>query len=588
MKQLYYTRRIALVVDIGDLKKEFTGETELLTKRIEKWAQLIGNKTFLYYGEEEHCISYATFNDMANAIAHNLIIMGIRKGDVVSVFLKNSLIAVLAMYGIWKAGAVYSPINYNFFGKLLTHQINNSKPKLLILETDMISRINDVSDDIPGINILIHRPGKSERSYNPDTAFDNLDGKFTQFKFEEFIKGNTINPNLDIKYYDTANIIYTSGTTGPSKGVVQTHRWINQYTFNPRQLVSQEDVIYNDSPLYHVSGAFANLGLGAWVGCTVAMWDRFSASNFWNRINACGASKAGLIGVMIPRLMKQKETPHDRFNTLKQLHMQPLPENHYEFAKRFGVDFITSGYGQTEAGNGFLGIFDELEEGEGTPYNLYKGHSRGDMLAIAKKYGFPVNKGKIDLPKGYMGKSPTLLQATILNENDEECLPGECGELAFRTLFPYSIFNCYLDNPKATVQSFRNFWFHTGDACKMDEDGNFYFIDRMGAFLRVKGENISSFQIEDIVNSHEMIEMSAVFPIPAEEGGEDEIVLCVVIKDGNYIREKDLTEWIRNNMPRFMWPKYVRVFKDFPRTPTNKVEKYKLKDEVLKQLRRSS
>lgn len=571
----------------ADIIKELQSDTEIAAYALEKWAEVTGDKTFFYYGEEDRHISYREFNAMANSIGNSLISMGVEKGDRISLFLKNPLVTTLAMFGIWKAGAVFCPINFNYRGRLLSYQLNDNKPKLLIMETDMIPLINDIKDDIPHFKVFLHEPQKGDHDFNPETAGVGLDKKFDRYPFEDFLKGEASNPGLDIKYYDTANIIYTSGTTGPAKGVVQSHRWINQYTFNLRKFCTRDDVVYNDLPLYHVGGAFANVVRGAWTGCTVAVWDKFSPADFWRRIEVSGASAAILLDVMIPWLMSAGETSRDRMNSLNKVHMQPLPQYHHQVAKRFGIDFITCGYGQTEGGNGFVGIFDELDEGEGTPPELYKGYSREEFRAVADRYGYPVHSGKEDLPKGFMGKPSILLEATILNEHDEECAPGQFGQLAFRPKAPYTILSEYFGKPEATLKTFRNFWFHTGDGCYKDEAGNFFFVDRMGGFIRTRGENISSYQIEDIINSHPGIDMSAAFPIPAEVGDEDDVVVYIVPKKGASLKEDDLRSWIKVEMPKFMWPKHIRFTDDLPRTPTNKVEKYKLKEMILKELGRS-
>ncbi|MBF7082754.1 AMP-binding protein [Desulfallas sp. Bu1-1] len=572
-------------MDLKDLERELKSDGEIVAYKLEEWAEKIGDKTCFYYGEEGKHITYKEFNELSNSIGHNLKAMGVEKGDRISLFLKNPLVTTLAMFGIWKVGAVFCPINFNYRGRLLSYQIKDTNPKLLISETDMIPLINDIKDDIPGLTVFLHKPKQGDHDYNPETANIELDKKFLQYPFEELFKGETSNLGINIEYYDTANIIYTSGTTGPAKGVVQSHRWMNQYTFNSRRFCSQEDVVYNDLPLYHVGGAFANVIKGIWLGCTVAVWDKFSSNDFWRRIKVSGATTAILLDVMIPWLMNAKETPDDRMNTLNKVHMQPLPQYHYQVAKRFGFDYVTCGYGQTEAGNGFVGIF-ELDEGEGTPPELYKGKSREEIRALAKKYGYPIHPGKAELGKGYMGKCKWLLEATILNEHDEECAPGEVGQLAFRPKFSYSMLNEYFGKPEATLKAFRNFWFHTGDACYKDEEGNFYFVDRMGGFIRTRGENISSYQIEDIINSHPKVEMCAALPIPAEVGDEDDIVVYVVVKKGEKLPEGELREWLKGEMPKFMWPKYIRFIDDLPRTPTNKIEKYKLREKILSELGR--
>jgi crotonobetaine/carnitine-CoA ligase len=144
--------------------------------------------------------------------------------------------------------------------------------------------------------------------------------------------------------------------------------------------------------------------------------------------------------------------------------------------------------------------------------------------------------------------------------------------------------NGYFNKPEATLEVFRNLWFHTGDACYKDEDETYYFVDRMGGFIRTRGENISSYQIEDFINSHPRVDVCAAFPIPAEEGEEDDIVVYIVPKQGEDLGEEDLKTWIASEMPKFMWPKHIRFAQELPRTPTNKVEKYKLKQAILSEL----
>jgi len=287
---------------------------------------------------------------------------------------------------------------------------------------------------------------------------------------------------------------------------------------------------------------------------------------------------------MIPWLMNTEETPRDRYNTLNKIHMVPVPPYHNKISKRFGFDIFITAYGQTEVGSGMLGYIDETGDQEGTPKELWKGHSKEELWEIARKYDYPIVDGSQEIKKGFMGKPSALLEATILDENDEELGPGQYGQLAFRGKFPYLVLDGYLNKPEATLSTFKNFWWHTGDACYRDEDGIFYYVDRMGAFIRTRGENISSFQIEDIINSHPKVEVSAAFPIPAEEGEEDDIVVYIVLKQKEDLEEEQLRPWIESEMPRFMWPKHIRFLDDLPQTPTNRVEKYKLKDKILSEL----
>lgn len=572
-------------MNLEDLKKEFVNDAPHVLLKLYEWAVKRPNKKFLFYGEENRHITYAEFNEITNRIGNALRSMGVAKGDRISLFLFNPLLTVTAMFGIWKTGAIFSPINFNYNGRLLSHQINDTAPKYLITEQALFRVLNDVKNDLPAFKAIIRKPGRDEHDYKADQAHTELDHKFEQISWSDVLKGEKSDLNKEINYWDTANIIYTSGTSGPAKGVVQSHRWMAQYTMNLRRLNHPDDVLYNDLPMYHVGGAISNFVRIVWEGSNIAMWDKFSPKEFWKRCETSGANWATLLDVMVPWLMNAPENPRDRHNALKIVHMQPLPQYHNQIAKRFGIDFISSGYGQTEAGNGFVGIFDELEEGEGTPPELYKGYSKEYIRAFMKKWNYPLFSGKDEVKKGLMGRS-TILQPAVLNESDEELGPGQNGQLCFRSRLPFTMMDSYFNNPEATVKVFRNQWFHTGDACYKDENDIYYFVDRMGGFIRTKGENISSYQIEDIINSHPAVQISAALPIPAEDGEEDDIVVYAVLNESAELSEESLRSWLKTEMPRFMWPKHIRFIDALPKTPTNKIEKYKLKQMILSELKR--
>ena len=261
--------------------------------------------------------------------------------------------------------------------------------------------------------------------------------------------------------------------------------------------------------------------------------------------------------------------------------MQPLPEYHYQFAKRFGIDFVNVGYGATEIGYVCAAIIDESINSEWTPEEFCKGYSRDEMVNIVHGLGMPIVPGDMKIKKGFMGKPCIFHEVSIVGEHDEELGPGEYGQIALRSRLPYVLFNEYLRKPDITVEAFRNLWFHAGDVAYRDEEGMLYFVDRRGGFIRVRGENVSSFQIEDIINSHPKIVVSAAFPVQAEVGLEDDIVVYIVPAPGQQLDEKELRDWIKAEMPKYMWPKYIRFINALPQTPTNKVEKYKLKELFL-------
>ncbi len=569
-------------MDFAEVKKELTRDGEMITKILEKWAREITDHPFIFYGEENRTLTYGEFNRVANSIGHSLQSLRIGKGDRISVFLKNPLITAMAMFGIWKSGAVFCPINFNYRGRLLSYQIKDTNPKLVITESELVPLLNEVKGEIQPVPVVLHRPKERDHNYRPDSKSIGLDQAYAEISFEEMTEGKTSNLEVDLRYMDTANIIYTSGTTGPPKGVIQSYRWLNNYLFNWKRLFNQEDIIYNDLPLYHVAGSFFNLVRGAWVGCGNALWDKFRSRDFWARIKQSGATSAVLLDVMVPWLMNAPETPDDGKNTLNKVYMAPLPQYHHRVAKRFGIDFVISGFGQTETGHGAICIINELKEG--TPPDLYKGYAKEEIFRIANKFGMWVVDGEEEVPNGILGKPSLLFEANILNPEDEECASGEVGELVFRPKFPSMIFTEYFNKPEASLKAFRNLWFHTGDASFRDEEGIYYFVDRMGSAIRVKGEFVSSYQVEDILNGHPKVDVSAAFPIPAEVGGEQDIVVFIVPNRGVELTEEEIREWIKTAMPKFMWPRYIRFIDDLPKTPTSKIEKYKLREKIKEEL----
>lgn len=487
------------------------------------------------------------------------------------------------MFSIWKTGAIFCPINFNYKNKLLSYQLNDLNPRMIITESGKIKAINDIAHEIKKLPIILHVPEPNDHDYIESEVNQTLNHTFETIQFKELLDGESKSLEVDLNYHDTANIIYTSGTIGPAKGVVQSYRWMHCYTYFLRAFNTQEDIIYNDLPLYHTGGAIANVVRGAFLGSTVAIWNKFSPKDFWNRIRVSGASNAILLDVMIPWLMKEAPSETDRNNTLNRVHMQPLPAYHHKFAKRFGINFVSAGYSQTESANSTVAIFDQLSGKEGTPLHLYKGYTHEETEEITKKYNIPFIKGNTEIPRGFMGTPTPYIEVTILNEHDERCYLGEIGQICLRPKFPYILLKEYFNKPEKTVETTTNMWFHTGNKGYYDENGMFYFVDRMNDVIRQKGENISSYQVEDMINQHPDIQTCTVFPIPAVEGEEDDIVVYVVPKSSK-LNEKLLKEWIKNVAPKFMWPRYVRFVSDLPRTPTNKVEKFTLKKQIMSEL----
>lgn len=536
------------------LEFDFATAVDALDHHVEHSA----DRPAVVYGETGETLTYAEFGALTDHVAGNLAASGIEPGQRASLLTTNPLVATVLMYGLWKAGAVYAPINFQYAGDLLAYQLGDTRPTVLFVDRAMRERVAEVEGRLESVPRIV--------------VLDGLrDGEMGA------LLAPAERPAVRVAFDDPANVIYTSGTTGPSKGVVQSHRWINGYCWVGRRTLTPEDVVYNDLPMYHVGGAHFNVVRALWTGACVSLWDRFSPNDFWRRVTSTGCTTAVLLDVMTPWLLNAEPTADDRRNPLNKVHMQPLPANHRDFAQRFGIDFVTSGFGQSESGNPLVTLTEETEPGEGTPDDLYRGLSHAELKAVFAEHGLLVQRGTDPMPKGIMGSPTPFLDVAILDEHDRVCPDGEVGQLAMRPRLPSLIHEEYLAKPEATVKAWRNLWFHTGDAAVRDEDGVFSYIDRMGDRIRVRGENISGFHIEELLVKHPSVALAAVIAVPGAEGDEDDVVAFVEVAEGHVFDEAALEQHCRDAMPKFMRPRNVVAVDQIPRTPTNKIEKYKLR-----------
>ncbi|WP_106848759.1 class I adenylate-forming enzyme family protein [Blastococcus sp. Marseille-P5729] len=516
------------------------------------------------YGPTEEQLSFGELARRSDAVAGNLRRRGLDDGDVVSVLATDPFQTTVWMVGIWKAGGIYAPVNFQYAGGLLAYSLNDAKPRLLIVQDELLTRITDIWEGVeqhPNVLVAGAQPGNSPMPVQNAAALDEPCER----------------PRVPIAFDTPASLIYTSGTTGPSKGVVHPHRWINQYTWGLRRRLTTDDVVYNDLPMYHVGGAYANVAAALWAGAGVVLWDRFSPTEFWARIQSGACTTAIILDVMIPWLLANPASADDRRNTLNKAHMQPLPVRHAEFAQRFGIDSVTCGFGQTEGGAPLSMTIEECAPGEGTPDELFRGKSQAQLRADAEAAGLYVTTGEKVTRKAAMGLPGPFFDIAVLDEHDQPCPRGTAGHFALRPKLPYLLFTEYLGKPDKTVEANRNLWFHTGDSAVQDDDGFFYFLDRLGDRIRVRGENVSSVHVEEILSGHDHVDVAAVVAVPSPRSDEDEIVAFIQLRPGIEPDEQTLWEYAEKTMPKFMRPWQYRFVDELPKTPTNKIEKHKLR-----------
>lgn len=570
-----------------DLIQEFARDEQTVLEKFGAWCSSSGERDFFYYGEQDRKFTYSEFDLYTNRIGNALKSLGVEKGDRVSLLTKNGLVAISAMLGIWKCGALYCPINNRITGDLLAYVVNDTRPTLLIVDQSSLQSVNDIADQlIDHPRIVIHQPNRDDHDYDAAGAGNSPLSAFEANTFNDLICGDARPLSLAVGAQDFSSIIYTSGTTGHPKGVVHRHAWLHNLSLPLSLMTHPDDVLYCDLPMYHIGGAFSNVVRALWSGASIGVWDRFSPKDFWPRIHKTGASITILLDVMCDWIMEQPEKPTDRENPIIRAHMQPLPDHHYAMSRRFGFDFAAVGYGSTELGIGFTGLVDEFAGTQGTPDHLWKGYSRQEIIdrVVGLTGSAAVVDGATDVPKGFMGMPLGLYEPAVVGNDGTPVTLDEAGQLAMRPKLPDILFAEYFNKPVETSEAVRDGQFFPSDIVSFDTHGAFYFKDRKQGFIRVRGENVAATVIESELNKHEKISHSAAFAVPAEQGSEDDIAAFVVPREGSVLTTADLHAWCAKSMAKFMRPKHIRIADSLPVTPTMKIEKYKLRETLLQEL----
>lgn len=555
---------------------EMDGKT--VVERLDHWVRSRPDATCIYYGETDEQWSFSEFGRITDHIAGNLAALDLARTSRISVFTSKPVLAAMAAMGAWKIGAVYCPINFNYSGRLLSYQLNDTEPDAIVCDASLIATLADVLDELTRPVTLVLQ-GEADT-----TQLLARHGDKVKLRSWAELQQPCTRPDVEIAFDDIANVIYTSGTTGPAKGVVQTHRLVNQNMYAIRMAMSAQDVIYNDLPMYHIAGVNANFARAVWAGCEIAFWDRFSPKDFWARVAKRHITTAVLLDVMTPWLMKMPASDNDKANTLNKVAFQPLPDNHKEICERFGIDFSFTGFGQTESGISVAVLIEECDPDQGTPAQLYRGFSHQELKDKYQQLGITVLEDATQVPARLLGRVLPYFEADVLDERDQSCRPGVAGQLALRPRLPGMIMVEYLSKPDKTVSAWRNLWFHTGDAAVKDEAGFFKFVDRMGDRIRVRGENVSSFQVEDVLSQCPGAELVTAFGIRLKNEQEDRIAVFVKAAADSRLSQEDVRTYCEQSMPKFMRPEFIRVVDDLPRTPTNKIEKYKLRKQLVDEL----
>ena len=497
---------------------------------LDRLAAATPDKTFCVF-EDGTEWSYARTRAEVIQTAIGLQALGLRQGDHVLSWLPNGADALRVFLGSNYMGAIYVPINTAYKGRLLEHVVARSDARIMVAHAELAPRLATVG--LADLEILAAVGG-------PPPAIEGL----TTLDEAAFRPENgTLNPlERPIEPWDTQSIIFTSGTTGPSKAVLSSycHAFSN---FGPDTwpFITPEDRYLISLPLFHLGGATIAYGMLC-QHASITLVEYFKTQSFWDTVRRTGVTSVFMLGVMAQFLEKEPPTARDRDHPLRTVGMVPLVNDVDAFMERFGVE-VYSIYNMTE-------------------------------LCCPVMTTVPMT-----VP-GSAGRVRPGCELRVVDANDCEVPVGAVGEIVVRADTPWAINHGYYKEPEATARAWRNGWFHTGDAGRVDEDGNLYFVDRLKDTIRRRGENISSLEVETEVAAHAAVREAAVIPVPSELG-EDEVMAVVALQPGQGLDPGELLTFLEPRLAHFMIPRYVRIVDSLPKTPTEKIEKHRLRAEGI-------
>ncbi|MFC4948735.1 AMP-binding protein [Pseudonocardia sp. GCM10023141] len=490
-------------------------------------AATVGDRPFLHFGEER--FTYRDAHEITNRYAHGFLAAGIGAGDHVAIVMRNRPELLWALWGLGKIGAVAVPLNVAAKGELLTYLLDQSDAVHLYVDDDLRERADRAAAGVAGLRHV-------------DSTAD-LQAFATQPASDP--------PGMaEVRSDDPHLIMYTSGTTGPSKGAVCPH---SQGLAVGQQLATisgyrPDDVLYTCLPLFHANALWYTVYAALWADASVALFPKFSASRFWDEVRASGATVFNALGAMANIIWQLPRAARDREHAVRIAMTVPTSRELCDgFRERYGIT-VTSVFAMTEnCAITVLGPDDPPEKATSA------------------------------------GRVREHVDVRIVDERERPLPAGEVGEICIRPAEPGAIMLGYYEMPAATVAATRDLWFHTGDRGRLDEDGYLYFTDRKKEAIRRRGENISAYEVETVLCRHPAVQEAAAVPAPSELG-EDEVMAYVVAAPGAEVSFRELIEFCADNMAYYMVPRYLELIDALPKTPSEKIEKYKLKVSAAERL----
>jgi crotonobetaine/carnitine-CoA ligase len=520
---------------LGPLARRFEQPQRTLLHVLHAQAETAGDRIWLRF-DSGRGITFAEVLAAANRVGA-AVRDTVGEGAHVALLLRNQDEFFPAFFGAMIARGVAVPLNADSRGRLLGHVLVRSDARVLIVRVDLLDRLAEL-DSLGAVGLVV-AVGEGEI---PERV-----GGVAVVRYGHWLAGRPAVSEDELPdSSDVALIQFTSGTTGESKGVIYPHHFLYLYAaaIADRMGHTGDDVLFSSMPLYHAAALHLIANAALHAGCRAELRSRFSASRFWDQVAESGATHTVLLGPMAQIIYKTvREAPEHK---VKLIYCPPYPPNGDEFSERFKVKLVWQGFGMTE-------IYT----------NAYYDHEPGEA------------------PKNSLGHPFSWMEYGIVDDRDRLLGRGEVGELVFRPRLTDAMARGYYKAPEATLEAFRNFMFHTGDLASVADDGRLEFVGRKRDRIRRRGENISATELEEIASGHDAVIEAAAYAVPGEFG-EDEVKLDIVAS--GELTMPALHAWLVERLPRYMVPRYLERCTEFPKTPSERIEKHRLAARGLERL----
>lgn len=524
---------------IGDITKRMTWS------RPQQEALISWEGAYAY--RENERLTYRELDEKANQFANALLEMGLERADRLFIFAMNSAEYFISQLGAAKAGIVMVPVNVMLAEDVIKYIIEQTEPKFSLIDAQFYPKLKKFFKDktlAPGVVIPL----------GGEVPADGI-------SFSEFISGRSKEePEVKIHADDIMEILYTSGTTAMPKGVMLSHMNLYMLSLSHALTHSRGAGVLTEwdyrhgiyYPIYHIAAQGMLLSTQV-VGGTAVMTRLPVVKHMVETMSQERLTAVFGSPMDYARIVWIYEENHRKYTTdylrVASYGWGPMPpEVDRRLRRLFGKDLVILSYdGQTEC------VYDT----RGWHHKFYEKYTKNS----------PANN--------YLGVSHPLYATRIVDAGMNTATVGQVGEKVMQS--PCVMAGYYKDE-QATKEAFRGGWFHSGDACKYDEDKDIIFVDRIKDIVKTRGESISTIRVESVIKMHPKVVMAAVFGVPHKRLGEA-VVAAVVSKAGEDLTEAEILDFCRERLASFEVPRKILFVDELPVSVGTKVQKYKLREQ---------